>query len=163
MEPVTVAGFIERAMTWESAARDYYLTFSSAFRSDSAVAEIWQQMADDESRHLSILTRTRDSLSDHRLAAPLDSRGVALVESVEAEFRRIRTAEVRTLDDAYEIAHGLESSEVNAVFELLVTLQAEDAGATALLEAQFGEHVGRLALLARRYDREARRRIAPEA
>ncbi len=157
MDDATIEYLIERAISWEIAARDLYVTLSEAFPSQPSVAETWRQMAIDESAHAAILRDTRASLPESRLAEHLGTAETALIESVEGQLAQVRAAKLRTLDDAYELAHGLESSEVNTVFQLVVSFHAEDVGTEALIDAQLEEHIGRLTRLADQFDRAARR------
>lgn len=163
MDDSTVAQLIERAISWENTARDLYLTLSSAFPSYPAVQDIWKQMAIDESTHAAILRKVMDSLPESRLSQRLGAEEVGLIAAVEKELARAAAADLRTLDDAYELAHRLESSEVNTVFQLLVSFQADDLAATSLVDAQFDDHLDRLAHLAGRYDRATRRSIVLQA
>ncbi len=51
---------------------------------------------------------------------------------------------IRTLQDAYEIANELEHSEMNSVFEFLISYFIEDSETQTFLRAQLTDHVGRL-------------------
>jgi len=159
IDDATIAQLIERAISWELAARDLYVTLSNSFPSHPEVEETWKQMAVDESRHASILRQTRDALPRGCLSRPLVATESALIDSVETELACAAMVDLRTLDDAYEVAHGLESSEVNTVFQILVSCHTEDLATSALLDAQFDEHLGRLKDLANRFDRSIRSSI----
>ncbi len=159
MGDATIEDLIVRAISWELAARDLYVALSEAFPSQPSIAEMWRQMAIDESAHVAILRNARDSLPESRLSERLGTAEAALIESVEEQLARIRVAELRTLDDAYELAHWLESLEVNSVFQFFVSFHAEDVDTTALVNAQFEEHLERLTALAGQFDRAARQSI----
>ncbi|MDA3936424.1 MAG: hypothetical protein PF636_06110 [Actinomycetota bacterium] len=117
-------------------------------------------MAVEESRHAYILKETRGVLPQSCLSRPVNAAEAALIVSVEAELARAATLELHTLDDAYKLAHRLESSEVNTVFQLLVSYDTDDIATDALFNAQFDEHLDRLKRLAGRFDRPMRRNIA---
>ena len=159
MGDVTIANLIDLAISWEMAARDLYATVSEAFPSQPSVAETWRQMAIDESAHAGVLQNVRASLPEGRLAQRLGATEAALIESMEHTLAQVRTATPRTLDEVYELAHILESSEVNAVFKLVISFHIGDGPAGTLVDAQLEEHLGKLRHLARHFDRAARRSI----
>ncbi|MDZ4179975.1 MAG: ferritin family protein [Coriobacteriia bacterium] len=160
MEDVTVSHLFEQAISWETTAQDLYVGLSKSFPSYPVVEDIWRRMAIDESRHAAILREAAAALPPSCLARLLDATEIALVVSVEAEHAGAAALELRTLDDAYELAHRLESSEVNTVFQLLISCHADDLAANALLEAQFDEHLDRLGRLAKAFSRPVRQGIA---
>ncbi len=159
MDDATVAQLLERAISWEDTVRDLYVGLSKSFPSHPGVEDFWKQMAFDESRHASILREARAVLPQSSLSRPLAATETALIISVEAELAHAATFELRTLDDAYELAHKLESSEVNMVFELLVSCHTDSPAIKELLDAQVDEHIDRLRHLAAEFDRPARRSI----
>jgi hypothetical protein len=53
-------------------------------------------------------------------------------------------ARAETLEDAYQLAHELESSEINTIFEFLLFTFADDPQATQFARDQLHEHVARL-------------------
>jgi rubrerythrin len=159
MDDATIAQLLDRAISWELTARDLYAALSKSFPSYPDVEDTWKQMAVDESRHASILRETRDVLSQSALSRPLDAAEAALIVSAEAELARAAALELRTLDDAHELAHRLESSEVSTVFQLLVSCRTDDFANKALLDAQFDGHIDRLKRLTDGFDRPTRRSI----
>jgi hypothetical protein len=72
----------------------------------------------------------------------------------------IRSEKITTLDDAYELANRLESSEINSVFQMLVLDKLDPDTRRELLRSQFEEHVARLAELRRTFTREERRALS---
>jgi hypothetical protein len=160
MDNVTIADLIEQAISWEITAQDLYVGLSKSFPSFPVVEDIWRRMAKDESRHAAILREGSAALPPSCLTRHLDATEMALVGLVEAELASAAALPLCTLDDAYELAHRLESSEVNTVFQLLVSCHADDLAADALLEAQFDEHLDRLRRLAKAFNRPVRQGIA---
>ena len=52
--------------------------------------------------------------------------------------------QVRTLADAYELVNEMEHSEMNVVFEFLISSFPADQEVLSFLRAQLSEHVDRL-------------------
>ena len=87
------------------------------------------------------LVETRKAL---RRAAPADPRQLKyarreLQSPVEKKLKC-----VKNLEDAHQLAHELESSETNAIFEFLITDFSVAKKSHSFLRAQLGEHIGRI-------------------
>jgi len=79
---------------------------------------------------------TRDAPADFdRLEAARHMIKVPLAQSL---------ATVETLEDAYQLAHELESSEINTIFDFLLSTFADDPQATQFARDQLSDHVARL-------------------
>ncbi len=144
----TVGDLFEVAIQLEETAQALYSNWQSAFAAETAVAKFWQVYAEDEQRHASMLRSTRDRLALEQLAAiaPPDMLGVAV--NMLNELQRNPPA-VRDLDEAYELAHQLEHSEVNTIFEFLLShVLPEDAlfrgSGAQMARKQVSEHTNRL-------------------
>ncbi len=134
----------ERAMAWESAARDLYAMMAQWFPQEPRASCFWQELSGDESRHVEFLRETRAALSGDQLSAPLGQKESEIARQVEALLKRVRAEELETLDDAYELAHDLESSEINLVFRMLAVDTLADPERQNFLLTQVNEHLERL-------------------
>jgi len=159
MEAQTLGYLIEQAVSWEVAARGLYESLARRFGSRSEIARFWLTMAADECTHADELRRLRDALTPGELArqlAPEDSRRILAVEETLAQAAAMP---LDTLDDAYEIAHALEGSEVNSVFEIVMTDGLESEAHRAPILAQLSDHLRRLDAFSDAYPRSVRRTI----
>jgi hypothetical protein len=159
MSAHTMEWLFERAMAWESAARDLYALMAHWFPQDPRVSRFWQELSGDESRHVDFLQETRAGLSRDQLAAPLDKKAMEIARQVEALLTRVRVEELVTLDDAYELAHELESSEINLVFRLLTVELLADSERQDFLWTQINEHLERLKRFSQKFKKIDRRMI----
>ena len=162
MTRITLAQLFESAISWEGEAREMYLALAEAFAGHPAVRALWVQMANDEAIHAALLRQARDATPVERLAELLGPLESMHVPSVEAELAAAREAHLRSLDDAYELAHRLESSEIATVFELLTVGTFDESSRARLLANQLDEHLGQLARFAEAYPRSARLGIVLE-
>jgi rubrerythrin len=162
VEDLTVADLYEKAISWESRVRDLYLWLADVCAELPEVRDFWSQMAADESRHVALLTRIRDGLTAGQLGETLDESLVMSARAVDRELSLVSTAMLDTLDAAYELAHRLESCEINAVFTALAA-GSDPELAHELLENQLEDHVGRLTAFGLAYDRATRRSVSLEA
>lgn len=119
VSPSTVAALFEMSIGIEQKAAAFYVHMAAAFNHMPEVSAFWQQLHSEEIEHENILRGVCASLPPETLAGPPEP---FLAERVSDACRLIDAVDVdavRTLDDAYELAHELEFSEVNAVFKLL--------------------------------------------
>ncbi|MCK8113912.1 hypothetical protein [Anaerosoma tenue] len=157
---MTVAQFFDRAISWERAAEVFYSALAEMFVADLAARDIWLKMAADEALHVTLLETGLVHLADDERAQALTAHQLDVVDSIERELREIRSEKIATLDDAYELANRLESSEINSVFQMLVLDKLEPDTRSELVRSQFEEHVARLAELRRAFTREERRALS---
>jgi putative tricarboxylic transport membrane protein len=121
----------------EGSAQRLYASFAERFQDRPTLAESWQRLSEDEGRHLGTLSLCRDMITktppfQSRLlhlrggAVPdgLELQGVEisrLLQRVEQGIRESRSGTVG-LDDAFEIALALETSEIHEIYALCLTL-----------------------------------------
>ena len=160
---MTVADLIESAISWEIEAQDLYRECAKSFADHPSICEFWRLMAVDESSHVALLRDVRDAMPSDRLARPLTEEELGSIRSIREELAQSRKAEVRTLDDVYELAHRFEASEINSVFHMLVLDGLDASKTSALIEAQFTEHIDRLEGFGQEFDRSARQAIRPRS
>jgi hypothetical protein len=101
-------------------------------------------MAAEEACHENRLAEWRASLSAARLSQPADGRMLQMGETLLGTSVEELLDGVRNLDDAYETAHDLESSETNAIFRFFITEFSQDQRVIAALRQDLDEHVERL-------------------
>jgi rubrerythrin len=140
----TISELFDLAMDAEKAAGKLYRGLEAKFAHYPEVAGFWKRYAAEEAEHVLWLERLRDRLSQEELSAPADSRALenaraALQFSVEDAL-----GEIENLQDGYHAANELENSEMNAVFEFLITHFSYDEETQAFLKAQLKDHVTRL-------------------
>jgi len=157
---MTVAQFFDRAISWERAAEVFYSALAEMFVANLAARDIWLKMAADEALHVTLLETGLANLADDERVQALTSHQFDVAESIERELAEIRSEKITTLDDAYELANRLESSEINSVFQMLVLDKLDPDMRSELVRLQFEEHVARLAELRRTFTREERRALS---
>lgn len=161
----TIGDLVVMGIQLEAAAQHFYEGLAEMFRHCPQVAEFWRLFATDEMAHGTQIIKWRETVSAGRLSeqadvALLEAGRKLLVPSVQE-----RLGEVRNLDDAYEMAHDLETSETNTIFRLFITEFSQDKRVVMAMMRHLDEHVERLmaglptpyAAPARRVEVEARR------
>ncbi|HSJ58973.1 MAG TPA: ferritin family protein [Anaerolineae bacterium] len=140
----TVSDAFEMAIATERAAEVFYEALHDRFAAHEAVATFWHSYALEEAGHAQRLRRVRENLSVTDLSLEADPELLEMARWNMSLAQKVSSAEIQTLEDAYQLAHEIEHSEVNTVFELLVAGYSEDAHALALVRNQLGEHIDRL-------------------
>jgi hypothetical protein len=116
---MTLLKLFECGIAAENALRDFYLGLIRKFSSRPAVCAFWKTLVEDEEGHARILARSRDSVPPDRLGDAVDA---AMAKKAET-LSRLSVPEtldlVHNLNDAYLLAHELEHSDVNVLFNFL--------------------------------------------
>ncbi len=115
----TLQDLFDRAIRIEKQAGSIYRELEKRFSHDREAAALWRALAADEDSHAAILSSVlRDAPAD-KLARPAPDEVWYQVTHILNVLSRDLLASIENLRDAYELAHQLEYSEVNAVFEFL--------------------------------------------
>lgn len=141
---LTVREILECAIKIEKRVADVYGVFSKRFSHVPGMSDFWTDLRRDEVGHMGELRVIFESLSAERLSA-LESRDISMgvcraLKSVDDEC----LSQVKTLDDAYEIARSLESSEINTIFEYLTVDLASPSSRDEMVTTQIEEHEKKL-------------------
>jgi rubrerythrin len=141
--PATIESLFVVAIQLELGARRFYEQLAQRFAHCPEVAGFWRIMAADEACHENRLIQWRASLSAARLSQSVDARMLQKGRSLLGTRVDELLGEVRNLDDAYETAHDLESSEINAIFRFFITEFSQDARVVAVLMQDLDGHAER--------------------
>jgi rubrerythrin len=140
----TVGKLLEVAMRLEAAAGGFYEGLAERFSHCPEVARFWRVMAAEEACHENRLAGWRAALSAERLSQSADGRLFQLGEDLLGTSVEELLSGVHNLDEAYETAHDLESSETNTIFRFFITEFSQDARIIDTLMRDLDEHVERL-------------------
>lgn len=144
-DQATVAELFELAIAAERTAEDLYRGLAVRFVHHREVADFWGEYAAEEAGHAQWLERLRDSLSPEQLSAPADPLMLRNARRLRQFSVENALQGIRNLEDAYQLVNELENSEINVVFEFLITNFSSDEKAQSFLRSQLREHVARLA------------------
>ena len=141
--PATGEKLLNVAIRLEAAAGRFYEGLAERFSHCPEVAGFWRVMAAEEACHEKRLAEWRASLSAERLAQPADARMPRVGENLLGTSVDELLGGVHNLDDAYETAHDLESSEINTIFRFFIAEFSQDQRVIAMLRQDLDEHVER--------------------
>jgi rubrerythrin len=104
----------------ELSAHNLYGTLAKAFSHLPIISKFWEGMMEDEYSHFSTMKTLLDNLTESQKSEHVDMPFQWDGSKFESMIPR-DMSEIKNLDDAYELAHQLESSEINRLFEFLST------------------------------------------
>ena len=142
---LTLNELIDAAIAAEDAARKVYLGFTHKFAHHPEAAQFWQTMADDEAGHAQLLADIRCRIPAAELLMPVDARLAEQAEQLKSLDIHKLVNTVRNLDDAYQTAYRLESSEVNTIFNFLTIRFLSTEESYTIISTTIDRHLLRLA------------------
>ncbi|MFC1634718.1 ferritin family protein [Planctomycetota bacterium] len=160
----TTEYFFREAIEAENLARDIYVQYAQMFFHVPDVSSFWQGMAYDEAKHAHTLKKALASLTAEKLAAPADQKFLGIMMNMISLLNTASQKAIETLDDAYEIAHELEFSELNYIFKCVAgDFMTQEEGEQFVVSG-IDEHQKKLVDFKENFgDRNWRRQILPRS
>lgn len=143
-DPPTVETLLRLLWQAETAAQAFYLQLMEAFAHEPYAAGVWWKMGADEAAHIRLLEQIRESLSPEQRQAPADPLWLEKARAAARFSPEQPLARIRTLEDAYQEAHAIENSEVNALFEFVMSEYFPRPLRADFVRSMLQEHVDRL-------------------
>jgi rubrerythrin len=110
----------QSAIEIEQIAGQIYEGFAKLFSDFPKIVDFWKGMNQDEIDHAKWLIEIRESLSKEELSSSPEYEFILKVHSIKKLLGEYSKKKIDNLDDAYELANDIESSEVNNLFRLLM-------------------------------------------
>ena len=157
MKSYVAGDLLELSLGFELNAQKLYLQWAEKFCIEPVVATFWREYSADEAFHAHLLEKLRARLSPDQLASLIES-------DLIGDTRRLLLAlqkepVIEDLDQAYQYANMIEQSEVNPLFEVVVSTFETDQEALERLKGQLTEHIDKLIYkFPRRFSRSELRR-----
>ncbi len=140
----TTAHLFTLAIRAEREARDFYRELARKFQHIPEAESIWEELERDEKAHIQALLDARSGLTPEQLQASVNREVMWKAQAMQ-DFSVEKGLEAsETLTDAYQLAHKLEHSEVNTVFEFMMTEFVDEEDQRAFVTAQLREHLAKL-------------------
>ncbi len=141
----TIGELFEYAIALEWAAETLYRQLEKMFVHYPEVALFWKHYADEEHGHATYLGRMKARMDANRLSQQADVTILQKVQPCLEKASPTRWANVQTLEDAYQLATELESSEINTIFEFMIeNFSTNELAQSDLLRTQLSSHIARL-------------------
>ena len=115
----TLHDLFDRSIQIEKQAEIIYKELEKRFAHHPEAAALWNALAADEAIHAQVLVKALESAPPEKLASQAPAEVWANVQEILNRMGQDLLGSIKSLKDAYELAHQLEYSEVNAIFEFL--------------------------------------------
>ncbi len=109
----------ERVIETKMKVGQMYNQFARMFSHVPEVNDFWKKMNLNQVAHADWLKETKESLSREQILSLPEVELVLKTHSIRNLFDKHSKKEIGTLHDAYEVAHEIESSDVNDLFKIL--------------------------------------------
>ena len=119
MSQETVRDLFEFAVIGERIMQDYYYGLVEKFSHLAEISNFWKDLAIDEARHMAVLAESKKSIGEDILSSKASP---AITENIKDSLKFSAANmlnSVNNLNDAYELAHEMEYSEINSLFKFL--------------------------------------------
>ena len=115
----TLHDLFDRSIQIEKQAEVIYKELEKRFAHNPEAAALWKALAADEVIHAQVLAKALEAAPPEKLASQAPVEVWASVQEILDRMGQDLPGSIKSLKDAYELAHQLEYSEVNAIFEFL--------------------------------------------
>jgi rubrerythrin len=133
---------LELSLGFEENARELYRRWSELFAEVPDVAAFWSEYASDEAVHARLLEDLRARLSPEQLATRIENELAGDTKRLLSYLQKEQNIE--NLEQAFQFANMIETSEINPLFEVIMSTFEPDEKAITLLRSQLNEHIGKL-------------------
>lgn len=140
----TVADVFDLAIEIEMKAEKLYESLAGMFSHEPEVAAFWNDLKDDEADHAEILRKAFAELPSGKVSSVADLGMWVKLVDLKRRIDRCSPDDFKTLEDAYEIAHELEYSEVNGIFDLLASGLTSPEVKVELIDSNIARHQNKL-------------------
>ncbi len=158
----TIADLFELSIKVEKMAVAIYRQMAAMFADKKPVADFFASLANDELVHVALLRESLEGLREQQLHVSAPQEMIQKIIILNKKMSVINYDEIRNLDDAYELAHEIEHSEINAIFLYLTIESVPMERRKALYNKIIDEHLNKLSAFSGNYgDREWRKTVIP--
>jgi rubrerythrin len=142
MKTFQAGELLELSLGFEQNARELYKKWTELFSEVPDVAAFWSEYASDEAVHARLLEELRLRLTPQQLATPIENEMVGDTKRLLAYLQKEQ--HIEHLEQAFHFANMIETSEINPLFEVIMSTFEPDKKAITLLRSQLNEHIGKL-------------------
>ena len=116
---IVLGKIFERAIETKRKVGQMYLKFAELFSHVPEIEDFWKNMNLNQMAHADWLKEIKESLTEEQILSLPEVEMVLKTHSIRKLFDKHLNKEIDNLHDAYQVAHEIESSEVNDLFEIL--------------------------------------------
>ena len=140
----TMAQIFEQAIEIEIKAASMYRKYTELFSHIPKMSAFWSELTKEEMDHANTLRAIHKSLTAEQLQVPCSNELLEKVKTTQRMLNNDLTASINNLDEAYELAHELEFSEINAIFRFLAIEFVSNVEREQFIVSQIEQHQQKL-------------------
>lgn len=140
MSEMTLTNLLNTAIENENLAQSIYAKTRSLFSHIPEVTEFFSGMMEDELNHAKILETIRDSLTEADLRKAVNHQEWNIVKNLNQALGNMSRYQINNLDDAFEMTHELEASEINYFLIDLIGRYVSDEALRVSIITKIIEH-----------------------
>ncbi len=130
----------EKAIETKKRVGQIYRQFARLFSHIPEVEDFWRKMNINQITHADWLKEIKESLSEEQILSLPQVELVLKTHAIKDLFEKHSKKEIGNLHDAYEVAHEIESSEVNSLFKMLSNEFISSEKKKKFILAEIDEH-----------------------
>jgi hypothetical protein len=141
MKANTAGELLELSLGFKENARELFKKWVQLFAGVPDVTAFWSGYASGEAYHARLLEDLRRRLSPEQLVTHIENELAGETKRLLAFLQKEQ--DIETLDQAYHYANMIDNSEINPLFEVLLSIFEKDEKTIALIRLQLTEHIGK--------------------
>ena len=141
----------ERAIETKKRVGQIYRQFARLFSHIPEVEDFWRRMNINQITHADWLKEIKDSLTEEQILSLPQVELVLKTHAIKNLFDEHSKREIGDLHDAYEVAHEIESSEVNNLLKMLSSEFISSEKKKNFILAEIDEHRRQIMNLPEKY------------
>lgn len=141
---LTLSDILSKAINIEKTAEEMYKNFAELFSDFKEISDFWNGMSNDELNHAKWLSKIKESLSEQELISVPENNSSIITDNINILLSKNSAKKINNLDDAYELAHELEYSEVNNLFRLLMNNYLASEERKKFIFSEIKEHLEKI-------------------
>jgi len=142
----------EKAIETKRRVGQIYRQFARLFSHIPEVEDFWRKMNINQITHADWLKEIKESLTEEQILSLPQVELVLKTHSIKNLFDKHSKKEIGNLHDAYEVAHEIESSEVNNLFKMLSSEFISSEKKKNFILAEIDEHRRQIMNLPERFE-----------
>jgi len=159
----TIGDLFDLVIENESKSEKLYQQFAELFSSYPDITKFWKSMAADETTHISLINQILRSLGNDYLRKTADPEEWNRATKTRNFLNSLDIQLINNLNDAFELAHELEYSEINTSFVYMTTeLEYTEEKRDSIMARLLGHQKKIMSMKEKFGNPENRKRIAVE-
>lgn len=143
-QQLTLGRFIDLAIQMEKQAYDFYKGLEEMYKDNTDLAECFVGIKEDESKHVRILLKIKESLSDIRLLGSVPESAVQRIQNVLEYQEKTDFAALNDADAILDAMRGMEDLEFDVVMEFVDADEIDFELTSEYLKNETIDHANRI-------------------